>query len=420
MKSIASIASIVRWGGHIVIGGLFTGLFSSGCSQQPLTPPIRSGEPVGVQLMRKEPAFGEMPFRVLLDFESANDLAFIAEPAGMKATVEGALRVDSQVAHTGAHSLQIPGGRPREIQIKLTSMLPSDFPGSWTLLGGYFIALENTTVRICYQVSSKIVLQRTVALAARKWTPVMLDLSSLSDPNTTAGGPAGVLTFTTDGPAVWCDDIMAIDNGKVLVADSQQAGDQWTVRRRGFSTLIDRPGAFKLNVPTPEASAEGWRLVEANEMRIRMVDAGGKKTWTLYSDGRGYLDGKFKPLIDFPADQAAMFVEQQESPAGIAVPGEMGRVERNTPGDRHNDGYSETSGAYQLKAFGPRLDITLTPRTAKLTHPVVEVVGLPAGRVLATVEGKLVERIVRLPNGTVLAEIPTTLNRAVTINLRIP
>jgi hypothetical protein len=418
MKPAIAAMHILKWGSKVLIGVLSA--LVTGCGSQPLAPPVRSGEPIGVQLMRKEPRYSETPFRVLLDFESRNDLAFVSEPGGAAAG-ETSLRLDTQVAHTGAASLQIPlPGKQREIQIKLTSLIASDFPGNWTLLGAYFISRDSAVVRVAYQVSNKTLLQRTVALQARKWTPVMVDLAALSDPNMGASGPAGVLTFSVEGAAVWCDDVMAVDNSKGLVAEAQHAGDKWTVRRRGYSTIIERPGAFSLNVPSPEASSEGWRVLEANEMRIRLIDGTGKRTWTLYSDGRGYLDGKFKPVIEMPGDQMAVYVEQQASPADVATPTEMGRVERNTQGDRHNTGYSETTGAYQLKAFGPRLDITLTPRTAKLAHPVIEVTGLPEGRVLATVEGKLVDRVVRLPGGTVLVEIPSTLDRAVTLNLRVP
>src|SRR5260370_40187843 len=72
-----------------------------GCSQ-PLAPPVRSSEPIGVQLMRAEPVFVGTPFRVLLDFESQTDMAFIKDA--------GAAKIDREVAHTGAASLQVPGG----------------------------------------------------------------------------------------------------------------------------------------------------------------------------------------------------------------------------------------------------------------------------------------------------------------------
>src|SRR5947208_5648357 len=86
-----------------------------GCSQ-PLAPPIRSGEPIGVQLMRAEPIYVGTPFRVLLDFESPDDLVFISGASSAK--------LDSQVAHTGNSSLQIPSGSTG-FTIKLPAILPA-------------------------------------------------------------------------------------------------------------------------------------------------------------------------------------------------------------------------------------------------------------------------------------------------------
>ena len=71
-----------------------------GDTRVPIAPPVRTGEPIGVQLMHVEPMFAGSPFRVLLDFESPSDLAFIAD--------HPTVTMDPQVAHTGRASLQVP------------------------------------------------------------------------------------------------------------------------------------------------------------------------------------------------------------------------------------------------------------------------------------------------------------------------
>jgi hypothetical protein len=384
-----------------------------GCAK-PLAPPVRSGEPVGVQLMRIEPAYVGTTFRVLCDFESPTDLAFIADCPSV--------RLDPQVAHTGLCSLQVPAGA-NGFTVKLAALLPpGNFPAAWTLVGAYFIAREPASVQVSYVAGGKTLFQRAVELVPRQWTPVFLDISSLSDPNGNPPPEVGVLRFDVKRSAdVWCDDVVALDNARSLVPEPDpQAGTAWSVRQRGFWTMIERPGSFKVRLPTPEAEGDaGWRVQEANELRVRMVSANGKRLRTIYSDGREYLDGKVSSLVELPPEQMRALREQQASPALLAVPEELGRIERNAPGDRDNDGYAEATGTYHFKASGPRFEVVITPRTARLIKPALEISGMPEGRVLVNLEGQVVDRVVRLADGHVLLELPGAIDRAVTVNVRV-
>src|SRR3979490_3379401 len=120
------------------------------CTQPP-APPLRRAEPVGVQLMRTEPVFVGTPFRVLLDFESPDDLVFISGA--------GNARLGHDVAHTGNASLQLPSGSTG-FAVKLSSLLPAGtFPGSWTLAGAYFISRQRAVVQVLYEADGKVVAQ---------------------------------------------------------------------------------------------------------------------------------------------------------------------------------------------------------------------------------------------------------------------
>jgi hypothetical protein len=141
--------------------------------------------------------------------------------------------------------------------------------------------------------------------------------------------------------------------------------------------------------------------------------------WTIYRDGDEYLDGKFKSAMALPAAQTAQMVQQQDHPAELAIAEELGRVERNSPGDLNNDGYAELTGAYQVKASGARIQITITPQTPKLAKPVVEIAGLPPGRIVAALDGQLIDQTVRLANGHVLVQIPSTIQRPVNLDVRV-
>src|SRR5436190_16348331 len=66
------------------------------------TPPPLSTEPIGVQVTRAEPRLAGTPFRVLLDFERATDLAFIAPRATPP-------QLTSDRAHTGRSAVRLDG-----------------------------------------------------------------------------------------------------------------------------------------------------------------------------------------------------------------------------------------------------------------------------------------------------------------------
>ena len=103
----------------------------------------------------------------------------------------------------------------------------------------------------------------------------------------------------------------------------------------------------------------------------------------------------------------------------VIEPEELGRVSRQTEGDANNDGYNERRGAYQLIANESRLEVTFSPRSSALLRPVLEITGLPAGDVLVTVEGKLIEKTTRLSDGTLLVLVPTKIDRTTTISVRV-
>src|SRR5262249_19910 len=98
---------------HIARGLLvFSILCIRPSAQKALKPPVRSDERFGGQFMRAEPHFVGTPFRILVDFESESDLAFLSL---------GAAKVDTAVAHTGNKSLQISAGNA--VTVKINAML---------------------------------------------------------------------------------------------------------------------------------------------------------------------------------------------------------------------------------------------------------------------------------------------------------
>jgi len=97
----------------------------------------------------------------------------------------------------------------------------------------------------------------------------------------------------------------------------------------------------------------------------------------------------------------------------------MGRLNRSTAGDANNDGYNESRGAYEILASGPRVELTITPRTSTLSRPVFEIAALPTGNVLVNMEGQLISGAVRLSNGDLLLELPARIERPTLVNIRV-
>jgi hypothetical protein len=376
-----------------------------------------------MQLQRVAPELRQERFSSILDFEGAGDALFVAtEPTRAMVTAER--------AHTGQFGVRLPSGT-RRMSIDLPTLLSGrPFPGEWTLVGLYLFSAEPVSVTMGYEVNGRLISQRRQQLVGGQWTGVRMDITSVQDAAKGAGRqPAGatdaatgqlVLSFdeALDSP-MWCDDVLLMDNSRTLVTSPQ-----WSIRQHGFAWVLEAPRHFKLTLKTPEASDEGWALEEANALRARFrCDSADSahKYWIIYADGRQYVDGAYDGLLVRSDPYNETYEREHLEPAAVSVPEGMGRVQRNSAGDERNSGYNQRTGAYQVLANGPRVQVTLTPSAAcpNLVRPVLEVAGMPAGKVLATLDGRLIETTARLPEGQVLVEVPLRIERAATIDLRV-
>ena len=394
--------------------------------------------------MAKMPSLRTQRFSTLLDFEMDADSVFVtAKPAGMPVWDR---------SHTGKRSLYIPPGTSR-IAFKLSSILSGrQFPGEWTLVGAFLYCDEPIEVNIGVEGTDVSVLPRRVQLTRESWSIALADVSGEMKSKESAGDVKLVITLPANAPPVWCDDVLLIDNKATIISsappapirasqnpeyhvttsvgpttapseDAQQVETRpstgWTVQRRGLSYIGEVPGKFNFSLLTSEASRAGWRIEEANALRARFASDGRTKNLTVYNDGRAFTDGQWTPMSAEVRDNPA-FADAHGSPAQIMIAEELGRVNRDTPGDANNDGYNEQRGAHQIIASGARLELELIPHTPKLVRPVLEVSGLSDGEVLITVEGQLIEdRAVRLDDGTWLVELPVKMDRPTTVNLRV-
>ncbi|MBC8107616.1 MAG: hypothetical protein H7Z14_13580 [Anaerolineae bacterium] len=440
------IARLLVAGAWMLSGSLLSSLLGGCALFEASPPPIDlQQEPIAQQLVRKMPSLRTQRFSTLLDFELDTDAVFVAmQPPG---------RMVWDRSHTGRRSLFIPEGTER-VAIKLSSVLSGrQFPGEWTLVGAFLYCDDpiDVTIGIDDGVGGAdvSVSPRRVHLTRESWSIALADLSGSASSSVASIGDNTMLVITLppNAPELWCDDVVLIDNSQTIVSTASPAsatqaeeytvtthvgpatvsstaaavappGAGWLVQRRGLSYIGEAPGKFNFKLVTSDASRSGWRIEEANAIRARFTSDGQVKNLTVYSDGRAFKDGEWSPMSaavrDYPDYLAA-----HQSPAEISVTDTLGRVNRDTPGDANNDGYNEQRGAHQIIATEARLELKIIPHTSSVTNPVLEVSGLPEGNVLITVEGRLVDRSERLPDGTLLVELPVRIDRPTIVNLRV-
>jgi hypothetical protein len=397
--------------GYLLAMALVAGM--CGCVQKAANgPQSAAGVPLGLQMVRTEAQMKKYPFRTLQQFELPVDLAFL--------TADGAAaKLDSSRAHTGASSVAMAAGTKGAV-VKLPSLLSGvSWPGQWTLAGAYFYANQPQRMTAVYELEGKVLLTYSLELPAAAWTPVLMDIASIEGP---AAGIVGTIRYTFPGglaQTVWCDDVILLNNSEEHVAQPAKGQAPWSISERGFAYTIERPGMFKVKLKTPEASDQGWMLKEANELRAVFTSKGKEKSYVIYADGRAIVDGQMRAM-SVPPDVAASLAQQHQNPGVITIAEELGRVQRNHPGDANNDGYAETMGTYELLATGGRLEFAIAPREGDgLTRPVVEIAGLPAGNLLVNMEGRLVQDVVRLEDGHVLIALPGMIRSKMTVSVRV-
>ena len=380
-----------------------------GCAPTHSDPrPLRMSEPVGLQAVRTEAQLKKYPFRILQQFEHPVDLAFVI--------VDGpAVQLSIDQSHTGQSSALFDK-KTTSATIKLPSLLSSvRWPGQWTLVGAYFYAEKPQRMRAIYEIEGRPILNYAVQIPAKQWTPLLLDISAIEGPN---AAKVGLLRFAfADGLAqpVWCDDVVIMNNVSELIEPKKNVA--WSIEERGFKYIVKTANST-VTLKEPEAAEHGWTLEEANSIRARFRSSGPEKLKVIYEDGRQFIDGVLKPLGIKPS-VVIDIQSYHDNPARVDILEELGRLNRNTPGDRNNDGYDEQSGAYQFIATGPRIEFTLSPRSGLLVRPVVEIAGLPTGPISATMDGRWVEKIVRLENGNVLIELPGESAFPVTVSVKV-
>jgi hypothetical protein len=389
-------------------------LGAGGCASDSSASGAAPTGPVPVPLSHVEPDLKDQRIDDLLDFESPNDQVFV--------TAEGGLAwITTERAHSGVNSYELAPGAT-VLRVKLSSLMEGRaFPGDWTMIGAYFYSAHDFTVSAsCDAVEG--IQSRKVRVPGGQWTPVLLQLPEGVPQATTESSAAGSLVFRFSNAtgAILCDDVMLADNLRVYYqppdTTTQPVGSHWTVERRGLQLEVTSPGYFGMLMPTLQAQPDGWSVIEAGALRARFESVGPTKQLTVYEDGRAYWDGEYRPVGAAKHDSTADLSHAQL--ATVSLPEEQGHVDKNSAGDTDNSGYNRVTGSYRIVATGSALEITIKPNGSAVQSPVLEISHYESPTALVTVAGKVISRVDRLSDGTVLIDLPLRIERPTVVEIR--
>jgi hypothetical protein len=378
---------------------------ASGCATNAPAPTAA----VEVAPRKPRPVVGLVDVKLsrLLDFESDADLTFVRDR--MTSTAQR----DATTAGEGKASLRVVSGQ-QGVKLKLATLLTGrQFPGSWTLVGLQARSPGGDAVlrlSLC-DASGKTLTSRAIPINADNWDWAWLDLTGVAAQAVDGlelrasieSGSRGTLLVDTVALGDNARTFPPIDGSPVKVS---LKGLHWTVQLQDAS----------LQIASPESGADGYLRQSFDPYRCIFTTRAGAAL-VIESRGRIYEGGTCKPATtNGPWDAIAA---QHARPGRIEIDEAFGRVERTSSGDRDNDGYDESRGSYRVAVHGSRARLTLSPDGPPLVEPLLEIRGMPPGDAVVTVEGRLVEKCVRLSDGTLLVEIPSTIGRPTTVDVRI-
>lgn len=336
-----------------------------------------------------------MPYSRLFNFEDSIDRVFISPRETEFAEAESV---------SGTRSATIAAGQTLRLDID-AAMLGRSFPGRWSLLGLAVRADSASVATVRLRVDESVRNEQAVSLLPGEWKRVWIELIDL-DPARSYNVAADV---SAGEAAVFVDDVIVADSSKSItpvdVPDAlevHRVGLYWQVATQNggvrlASKLLDERGGFE---PTA-----------VNGLQAEFAAADGSRA-IVDRVGRTIRNGRIESR-----DPAA--VAHHNTPVRIVALDESCELIRNAPGDSDQDGFDDRAGVYRIRAIRPVFAFRLEPRGTPAYWPLVRVEDVPAGRVRATVEGALVERVIRLPDGALLLEVPGVLDRPARIECRV-
>jgi hypothetical protein len=358
----------------------------------------------------KDPSIGAVASSDLLDFNSEDDRLF----------VEGAF--ERVAGGKTAEALALAPGAT--VAIKLDALTSGrEFPGRYELAGVYARSAGGADgrVTVAYDRGGMRV-SAANGVASDEYGPVFTELKPLSRMAAGAGEDRLVIS-NTGGVAVLVDDVMLVDNRRVLVAAGKggagKGGDGLVITRRGLGTVVESVGIERRFAVRVSEAEGGWRLVEAGGQRA-VFEAADGGVWAIYAGGASVQRGEHSWLTGGATGGGGR-------PGRVEVTTPGARVDREARGDGDQDGYDEALGCYRVavlpgegKSVTRRVGVRLVPAAgAPLVFPAIEIAGLKRGKAVVTVAGQLVTSHEWLADDRLLVLLPVRIDGPAVVNVMV-
>ncbi len=341
-----------------------------------------------------------VPFTTVFDFESSGvwrpfvEGAVEASPAGSSWMGEGSLRLR-------------PGA---SVRMRIgAAMLGRAFPGRWSLAGVHVSAVgEAMSVEVRWIAEDREIEAARLDGSGRQ--RLWLSIRDLPDPARLVMEVENVGNEIVD-----VDDVLLADPGRVFMESAdgfvvERTERGWEVFRRRPSAELDGDGGAdgdlmdrRVRIASWDLVNSGWRVVELSRLRV------------VFENARGQRQSVDRHLVRWPSGELAVDGGWRVDPLEDSCV-----ILRRSVGDADGDGFDESTGSLKVRALSDRVRLRVRPdEVARGPVGLIEVSELGAGEVRATLAGRLMQDVVRLPDGRVLVGLDVRIERESDVEIRV-
>lgn len=341
-----------------------------------------------------------VPFTTVFDFESSG---------AWRPYVEGGFEISpAGSSWIGGGSLRLKPGESVRMRIG-AAMLGRAFPGRWSLAGVHVSGVDEAmSIEVRWIAEDQRIEAARLDGSGRQ--RLWLSLNDLPDPERL------VLEIENVGDGlVDLDDVLLADPNRVFLETTDgfsvhRTERGWNIFRHEQSTdaaddreTLEDSKQRGVRIASWDPANSGWRVVELSVLRVVFEEARGRRqsvdrNLVRWPNGGAEADGGWR-------------VEPLEDSCVIL---------RRSPGDADGDGFNETTGSLEVRALSGRVRLRVRPNERGV-GPVglIEVSNLGSGEVRATLAGRLMQDVVRLPDGRVLVGLDVRIERESDVEIRV-
>ena len=416
----------------MLASGLLFGGLIVGCSTGTPTPTASRSASIAGALTRESPRPGLMVARTITapsssvpnqppDFVDSRTSVVLSfdSPADAVFVLANSCSVARQTDEKAGSFLDVAG---EELKIGFrigAAVRGRAFPANWTAVALRVRSPQaSTATATLLDASGKLISRsESILTTPQGWTNVVVNIPDDFPQNAVEGLVLEVRIQSQIAPSsssvikASIDDVVLLDNGRSVRTTGLSALRRGTVWRITSEDLAEFVGSEL-------SSANPLRLIEWSKARVVFQSLRDPaKFISIDYLGRRFDGGEYRFVGKGQAKSTWQLAHL--SPGVVEIDPDQGRVERQAPGDRNQDGYDESRGSYRVHALAARLDVRIAPRSVGLDNAVIEITGLEhAQEIQASVSGQIVRRVDRSTSGAVLVELETRVETPIVLQVR--